>query len=113
MTSSPVAGLFVLALDKGIELPTVHAPHTAAPELDGGEVTRSDEGVGLRNADAEVRRHVVERKETGFDPWLHPVIIRGVTRPRHDGTLAKLAPLKAHLAKFTYAWCRSSGFGVA
>jgi hypothetical protein len=108
MTSSPAAGLLVLAFDEGIELPPVDPPHPAAPYLDRRQVPGADEGIGLRNADVEVRRNVFEGEEPGFTAWLQGVVAGGAARPRHDITLAKLALFCVCLSIVPCVCCRSS-----
>ena len=67
MLLGPLFRLLVKPLDVGLELPSVHPPDPSAPDLDRGEVARSNKRVDLRNADAQVRGHIVEREETGLD----------------------------------------------
>lgn len=63
MGPSPRAGLFVEALDVGIELLSIYPPYAAAPDLDGGKRPGAHECIDLRDADIEKSGHVLEGEE--------------------------------------------------
>ena len=63
MRLSPGLGLLVKALDVGLELLAVHPPDPSSADLDGRKLTGSHECVDLRNRDAEIRGHIVEREK--------------------------------------------------
>ena len=75
MLFSPHLRLFVKAIDIGLQLLAVDPPHSSAPDLDRGELARSNERVDLRNADAQVGRDVFESQESGLD--VGPRLFRG------------------------------------
>ena len=59
MLPSPFARLLMQSLDVGLELIAIDAPHAAAPDLDGGKLAGSDEGIRLRDADGEICRYIL------------------------------------------------------
>lgn len=67
MRLSPVLGLFVELVHVRLELFPVYPPDAAPADLDGRELTRTDQRVHLRDAHAEVRGDVLEREEARLD----------------------------------------------
>lgn len=71
MIFSPLLGLPVKALDVLLELLTIHSPHAAAPDLDGGKGPRAHKGISLGDAHVQVGRDLLQRQETRLD--LRPI----------------------------------------
>ena len=67
MLPGPCTRLFVKPLHVSLELVPIDAPHPPAPDLDRRQVARSNEGVDLRDADAQVGGDVFEREEARLD----------------------------------------------
>ena len=59
MFPGPRLGLFVEPVDERLELLSVDPPNAPAPDLDRGELARSDESVDLRNAHAQIGRDIL------------------------------------------------------
>ena len=59
MFPGPRLGLFVEPVDERLELLSVDPPDAPAPDLDRGELARSDESVDLRNAHAQIGRDIL------------------------------------------------------
>ena len=72
------------SLDVCLELLSVYAPDTTAPDLDGRELAGSHERVDLGDAHAQVSGHVLERHEARFDA-AGPRSTRGLRGFRHPG----------------------------
>lgn len=66
MRLSPLLSFLLQPLDVSVELLAVHPPDTSASDLDGGQLGRADEGIDLRDADAQVGRNVFQREEAGL-----------------------------------------------
>ena len=67
MFFSPRHGFFVQALDVLLELLSVHAPHPAAPDLDGRQLSRTHERINLGDAHTQIFRHVVQGEKSRLD----------------------------------------------
>jgi hypothetical protein len=103
MSLRPLLGLLVKPFHVGLELGAVHPPDTAASDLDGGELTGSDQGVDLGDAHRQVCGHVFKSEESGLDLGF-TVAGAGVGL----GHLATIAPDQLeylHLASFAAVCC--------
>lgn len=67
MSLGPLACFFVKPFYVGLELGLVDAPDTSAADLYSGELSRSDQRVGLGHTDCQIRSHVFKRKESRRD----------------------------------------------
>jgi hypothetical protein len=91
---SPLVGFDVKSLDVGIELFPIDAPDPTPADLDGRELTGSNERIDLRDADVQVRRYVLERQEPGLDPGSR----RGRIGAAHVGV--NIAPIRSWMRDF-------------
>ena len=66
MGARPFSGLIVESFDVCLELIAIDPPDAPAAYLDGGKSSGPHQRVHLRNAHAEIDRHVLEGHETGF-----------------------------------------------
>jgi hypothetical protein len=80
---SPLLGLLLQPFDIGVELATVDPPYPPATKLDPRQLTGSHERVGLRSADVQVRRDVLESEEAGFDTRGPATILSGFLHSRN------------------------------
>ena len=67
MRFSPLLRLFVEAFDVRLELVPIDSPDATAADLDGGQFSRANQCVHLRNAHAEIRGHILEGQESRLD----------------------------------------------
>ena len=104
----PGLGLFVQPFHVGLELPSIDPPDAAAPDLDRGEITRTDERVDLGDAHAEIRRHVVEGEKAG----LYRRALRGAVLLRHRVKLPPDCDRFIYLNAFAYVCARESATGA-
>ena len=106
MFPGPRLGLFVEPVDERLELLSVDPPDAPAPDLDRGELARSDESVDLGNAHAQIGRDIVERQEARLD--LGPfwaLVPRGIPAG-HMLTIAAVDDGYMDLASFALVWTR-------
>lgn len=102
MLLSPRARLFVQAVDVGLELRLVYAPHPSTSDLDRGELARPHECVSLGDAHVQVGGDVLQGEEARLDL---PAGASGrvVTFPlRHNGTIAP--PSVRYVDLNAFAW---------
>ncbi len=59
MSPCPFLRLLVEPLDVFVQLPSVDAPHTSAPDLDGRKLPGTDERVHLGDANAQIDGHIL------------------------------------------------------
>ena len=67
MCLSPLLSLLVEPVDVRLELSSVHAPETAAPDLDARQLSGSHERVDLGHGYRQVGGHIFERQEARLD----------------------------------------------
>lgn len=97
MFLGPDRGLLVEALDVSLELGSVDAPDPTTTDLYRGQIPRADQRVDLRNAHAEVGRHVLEGEETGLDGARALLVLLG-----HRATLPPAPSRNVDLDPFAY-----------
>lgn len=95
----PALGFLVEPLDVFLELASVDPPHPAAPDLDSGQLARTDQRVDLGDADAQVGGDVIQGEEARFDLG-------------HRGTIAVVRVGYLNLRAFALVWWSLAGGGV-
>jgi hypothetical protein len=104
MGRRPLLCCLLQALDVGLKLPAVDPPHAAPTELDPGQLTRTNESIGLGGADAQVGCNIFKGQQARLDSgcsapplsgFLHTSnIITGLRRlPDFSSTCCRLAVL--------------------
>lgn len=109
MSLGPFLRLLVQTVEVGIELSAVDSPHTPAPQFDRREVSGPDQGVHLRNADAEICGHVLEREKSGLECGLRAGLgaLRSALSGGHRPKIAPDGVRYLDLIPFAPVWIRS------
>jgi hypothetical protein len=92
MRLRPPLGFLLESLDVGIEFFPVDAPHAAAPELDPGQLSRTNKRVGLRRAHVEIRSNVLKGEQTRLDGRRRLVTFRRICHPSKATTRRRHLP---------------------
>ena len=105
MFLGPGLSFFMESIQVGVELIPVDPPHAPAPELDGRQVSRTNQGIDLRNADTQVIGYVFERQVSRLESGLCWLGALGSALRR--GHLPKIAPGEGRyldLVSFAAVW---------
>lgn len=109
----PRLGFVMQPLDERLELLAVDPPHPSPPYLDRGELAGPDKRVDLRDAHAQVDRHVVERQEARVDLGpLGPLITSGI-RAGHVPRITAVGDGYMDLGSFALVWPRDDSLRAA
>lgn len=90
MLLSPLLSFLVEPFEIRVQLVPVHSPHAATAQLDRWESPRTNKCVHLRNADAQVVRHIFERQISRLESGL--CLLGALGRALRWGHLPKIAP---------------------